>query len=293
VAVLVNIDGALLPPERATVSVFDRGFLYGDSVYETLRTYRGKVFELERHLARLRRSARLIGMDLPWDDARLRAEIERTVREAGNPESYMRVVVSRGAGRFGLDPTLADRALPIVIVRPLEAPPRESYERGVAVAIVSVRRNMREAIDPQAKTGNYLNSVLALAEARAAGAHEAILLDAEGLVAEGASSNVFCVRGGFLLTPPLSIGILDGVTRAIVLELASGPGEAHVPEREAKLKPRDLYTASEVFITSTTRELLPVVEVVYEGERHRVGDGRPGPVWRELLERFRARAAGG
>jgi branched-chain amino acid aminotransferase len=289
-AVVVNIGGELHPPERAAVGVFDRGFLYGDSVYETLRTYGGKVFELERHLERLRRSAASIFMRVPWDDARLRAEVERTVGEGGNAESYVRIVVTRGTGKFGLDPHNADEPLPIVIVRPLEPPPPEAYATGIALAVVGVRRNLRDALDPAAKTGNYLNSVLALREAREAGAFEAILLDAEGHVTECASANIFCVRGGFLLTPPLSVGILDGVTRALVLELAPA---ADVPAREAMLTPRDLITASEVFITSTTRELVPVVEIVYEGERSRIGEGRPGTVCLALLERYREQARSG
>jgi branched-chain amino acid aminotransferase len=299
---VVNLDGVLLPPDRAKVSVFDRGFLYGDSVYEVIRTYGGRPFEEEAHLARLRHSADRIGLAPKWDAARTALEIARTLdasREAGGPaaapdpaaapwnvgERYVRVVMTRGAGEIGLDPALAQAPVALVIVLPLSGPPASAYGEGVCAAIVGVRRAASDAIDPSAKTGAHLPNVLAVGEARAAGAHEALLLDGGGFVTEGSSSNVFAVRGGVVRTPPLAAGILEGVTRGVVLRLARGLG---LRAEEVPLRPEDLEGADEVFITSTVREILPVTRL----GTHGVGSGRPGEVTRRLHGAFRALAGG-
>lgn len=287
---IVNLDGSLVAPEQAVVSVFDRGFLYGDSVYEVVRTYRGRLFELPAHLERLSESARRIALELPWPVEKLAAECRRTVDASGNPESYLRVVVTRGEGELGLDPALARGGRVVLIAQPLATPPPEAYEQGVTLALVGAEatgRNLREAIDPAAKTGNHLNAVLAMKAARERGAYEALLLDGRGRVTEAASANVFAVRKGSLVTPPLAAGILEGVTRRVVLALAKKLG---VPVHETELWPNDLYRANEVFITSTTRELVPVTRIAREGDSVTVGTGRPGPVTRRLLEAFRARA---
>src|SRR5205814_2129973 len=223
-AIRVYIDGAVRLPEDAKISVFDRGFLYGDSVYETIGTVRGRLFALSDHLDRLERSAARLALRLPP-----RAVIERAILEtmaaAGNSESRVRVMVTRGGGKLDLDPASAGEPNLVVIAGPLGGPTPEMYDRGVAVAIVSVTRNLPGAIDPAIKSGNYLNNVLALSEARRRpGVHEAILLSASGSVAEGATSNVFLVKDGEILTPALSVGILDGVTRGKVIELARGAG---------------------------------------------------------------------
>src|SRR5512138_956099 len=232
-ATLVNVDGALVDPSRATVSVFDRGFLYGDSVYEVVRTYGGRTFEADAHLARLAHSAGRIALELPWDARRTRAELERTLEAArgGDPpdphaapwnvgEQYARIVMTRGAGELGLDPALAVDPRAIVIVQPLRGPLARAYAEGVKACVVGVERISPRAVDPSAKTGAHLNHVLAIREARASGAHEALLLDDHGFVTEGSSSNVFAVRRGRLCTPPLAAGILEGVTRGIVLAIA-------------------------------------------------------------------------
>ncbi|HUB07804.1 MAG TPA: aminotransferase class IV [Myxococcales bacterium] len=281
---LVSFDGRLLPPARARISVFDRGFLYGDSIYEVLRTYGGRPFELPAHLTRLGRSARLIGLRLPLRAAAFRRRIGAALHAARNRESYVRVIVTRGEGPIGLDPALAVRPHVLVIVRPLHAPPAEIYRRGVSVSVVDVRRNLRQAIDPAAKTGNYLNNVLALREARARGGYEALMLDARGRVAEGSTSNVFAVFGARVVTPPLD-GILAGVTRGLVLALA---GRLGLEARERPLRPEDLRRADELFLTSTLRELVPIVRV----DGRRVGAGTPGPTTLRLLETFRRRASG-
>jgi branched-chain amino acid aminotransferase len=293
---IVNLDGVLVPKERALVSVFDRGFLYGDSVYEVVRTYGGRPFELGRHLARLARSAGRLGLPLPWDEARTRAELSRTLEASlgGDPpdpvaapwnvgQRALRVVMTRGAGELGLDPALAVDPRALVIATPLRAPPLAAYREGVAVQVVGVRHDAPEAVDTQAKTGAHLANVLAVQEARRAGAHEALLLDRAGFVTEGASSNVFAVRGGALLTPPLEAGILEGVTRGVVLELARGAG---VTVREEPLRPEALAGADELFITSSAREVLPATTL----DGRPVGSGAVGPLTTCLHSMFRCRA---
>lgn len=286
---VVNLDGRLVAPEQAVVSVFDRGFLYGDSVYEVMRTYRGEPFEILAHLARLARSAELIALSLPWSLERVAAETRRTLAAAGNPESYVRVIVTRGSGELGLDPALAQDGRVVIIAKELVPPPPEAYRQGVKVALVEARHAPRESVDPAAKTGNYLSRVLALREARARAAYEALMLDGAGRITEATTANVFAVRGGGLVTPPLEVGILEGVTRQVVLSLARRAG---LPVREAHLLPADLLGADEVFITSTTRELVPVVAVAAGEVEHRIGAGRPGPVTLRLLADFRERAGG-
>jgi branched-chain amino acid aminotransferase len=291
---LCNVEGRLVPPEQATVSVFDRGFLYGDSVYEVVRTYRGRPFELDRHLARMRRSAERIGLTLPPDD-RLRSELARTLEGAGNVESYARIIVTRGEGKFGLAPHLAEgESRLIYIVRPLETPPPELYARGLQMAITRTRRNPPQALDPALKTGNYLNNVLALKEAHEAGADDAILLDLSGRVTEASTSNVFFVQGGVLVTPPLSLGMLEGVTRAVAIEVARSEG---LIVREEPTGPEALAAADEVFVTSSIREVLAVTSLVFlesagESRTRAVADGKPGPLTQRLHQAFRRRALG-
>jgi len=275
----VNINGRIVPPEAATVSIFDRGFLYGDSVYEVIRTYRGVPFELEAHLTRLEASAKLIGMRLPVPLAQIATEVHATHAASGHADSYIRIVVTRGAGEIGLDPSLAVDPLRIVIAQPLKAPDAAVYENGVTIALVSVRRNLRAAIDPAAKTGNYLNSVMAMGEAKERGAFEAIMLDHRDFVTEGASSNIFAVIGGVVLTPPLDAGILEGVTRATVMKVArkAGMSMLEVPLTEPALK-----QAHEVFITSSIREVVPIVKV----DDTVIGDGKPGATTQRIRALF-------
>jgi branched-chain amino acid aminotransferase len=288
VPVLCNVEGRLVPPEQATVSVLDRGFLYGDSVYEVMRTYGGRPFEVDRHLARMERTAQRIDLSLPPRETIVR-ELLRTLEAAGNPESYARIVISRGTGEFGLSPFLARGHRMVVIVRPLIVPPEEQYERGLQMAIAKTRRNPPQALDPALKTGNYLNNILALREAHEAGADDAILLDLRGRVTEGTTSNVFFVQRGVLVTPPLALGMLEGVTRAIFIGIAREEGFIL---REEPHGPEALAAADEVFMTSTLREAMPVTSLVFlesGGERVRqVAGGRPGPVAKRLRAAFRA-----
>ena len=292
---IVNLDGDLVPPDRARVSVLDRGFLYGDSVYEVIRTYQRRPFELGAHLRRLAHSAERIALVPRWDAPRTAEELERTLRAAEDlplppvdPEAApwnrgewsARVVMTRGAGELGLDPALAVDPLAVILLEPSDGPKELAYAEGVKVALATVPRPPPEAVDPTAKTGAHLPHVLAMREARAAGAHEALLLDGRGRVTEGCSSSVFAVRKGTLVTPPLTAGILEGVTRGLVLALARSE---RVAVEEVLLEPEDLLTADEAFLTSTSREILPVTRV---GERI-VGDGRPGPVTARLHRAFR------
>jgi len=279
---LIAIDNHLSAPSAARLEVFDRGFLYGDSVYESLRTYAGMLFEWEEHLARLHRSAERIELQLPVSDGELSARVRRTLRAASNPESQVRLIATRGAGPLSLDPGLATRGRTVVIVRPLQALPERFYAEGVAVAMVSLSAGER-GMDPAAKTGSHLGQVLALGRAAAQGAHEALMVDGQGNVTEGVSSNLFAVIAETVVTPPLGT-VLEGVTRRRTLSLARQAGLA-VEERT--LAATDLRRAGELFITSTTREILPVTRV----DGRPVGDGRVGPIAKRLLADFRGEVA--
>ena len=277
---VVFIDGAPFEPEAATVSVYDRGFLYGDAVFEVLRTYRGEPFALGEHVARLRRSAERVFIDLPLDDASMQGEIERAIAATHNEESYVRVVVTRGAGPLSLDPATARRPLRVILVEPIFPLAREPYADGVAAVTVATRRSADDTTAAGAKVTNYLESLIAVREATARGAVEALIVNGRGEVVEGATSNVFAVKGGRVTTPPEGAGILAGITRAHVLAAAVRLG---VPVDEQTLRPESLYVADEVFITSSIRELMPVVRV----DDRTIGAGRPGPVARTLHRAFR------
>lgn len=283
-AVLVNLDGELYPRDEARISVFDHGFLYGDSVYETLRTYGGRCFHLERHLERLERSASLIGLTLPrsgrdW----IGREVERTVTAAGNSESAIRVTVTRGEGQIGIDPGLCAAPSLVVIVRALEPLPSQLYEEGVSVVLARTVRNSPRALDPNIKSGNFLNNILAKREAVAAGAFEAVMMNHEGCVAEASQSNVFAVLAETVVTPGGGAGLLQGITRQLVLDLCREGGIAAV---ERDLFVGELYAADEVFLTSTLKGILPVIRI----GRQTLGDGRPGPITRRLMELYAERA---
>ncbi len=288
-SILVNIDGRLLPPEEATISVFDRGFLFGDSVYETIRTYGGRPFLLDRHLARLSRSAAGLWLPIPRGLDSLRAELDRTLAAAANPESYVRIVVTRGAteGLVNLDAQTAEAGSVLVIVRPFEGQDPACFEEGVDVAVVGVLRTGRRSLDPKIKSGNYLNNILALREAKRLGCFECLMPNREGNLTEGSTSNVFLVRDGRLLTPALESGLLDGITRGFVLELAA---EAGIEVVETTLDADDLAAADGLFITSSLKEVMPVKRVkrmdgtvLWEGKVHAIA--------RDLRGRYLERAS--
>ncbi len=281
---MVTIDGEIHDERSAKISVFDRGVLYGDSVYEVIRTYGGVPFALDEHLDRLERSADLLGIALPIDGEGLAREVERTLAAAGNAESYIRVVVTRGSGPIALDPAVAASPCRVVVVAPLHGHPAELYEQGAAIRLVAAGRVAEGAVPLSAKSGNYLVNLMALGQARRQGAHEAVLVDAAGRVTEGASSNVFIVARGALHTPPLSAGILEGITRRKVMALARDNG---LSVEERPLRPDELRHSDEVLITGTLREVMPVTRV----DDLLIGDGQPGPVTRRLQTLFRAMTA--
>jgi branched-chain amino acid aminotransferase len=277
-SIRVYIDGQIREPEAAMVSVFDRGFLFGDSVYETIALMDRRLIFLSEHMARLERSAGRIYLELPP-----RAQVERAIRAtiaaAQEEDARIRVMVTRGAGKIDLDPATATGPQLVVIVQPLGAPTAEMLEIGVSVALVKASRAAPTGPDPAVKSGNYLGSVLAIAEARRKlpGVNEAIMCSSSGSVAEGATSNVFVVESSTLKTPATEVGILDGVTRGKVLELARGAGLA--VQEVPFLAPESLPLVDEVFLTSAVRGILPVTAV----DGAKVGNGRPGPITRRLL----------
>ena len=280
---IVNLNGRITPAADAKISVFDRSFLFGDGVYESLRTYRGRLPLLDRHLDRLENSASRLAILLGWPRGQLAAEVEAAIAAGGNEESLVRIVISRGEGFPDGDParcaTAPNRA---ILVRPFRPLPPQLYDEGTHAVVVDVRRNDRRSLDPAVKSNNLLNNLLGSMEAYRRGAPEGILLNLADEVAEGTNSNVFLVAAGTLRTPSLECGILSGITREVVLEVARA---ASIPVREERILLGSLRAAEEVFLTSTTRELLPVVRL----DGRPVGDGRPGALTRRLHTLFRAR----
>jgi branched-chain amino acid aminotransferase len=277
----IYVDGTITPPDRAFISVLDHGFLLGDSVYEVLRWHRGALIQETEHMDRLEASARRTYMDLQRSREELVAAVHETCRAAGvgpDEDAYVRLVVTRGAGPLGLDVTGTRRSV-VVIVAPASRPSAAAWERGLSVALVARRRVPTEALDPRAKTGNYLNNVLALHEAKLAGADDAVMLNEKGDVTEATTANAWLVRGGRVLTPTLEAGILEGTSRMRILALCRGNG---IPAREGRVKPRDLKGAQEAFLSSSVRGVVPVVRV--DGEP--VGAGVPGPVTRRVHALF-------
>jgi branched-chain amino acid aminotransferase len=277
----IYLNDQFVPKDEAVVSVFDHGFLYGDGVFETMRTYHGKVLLLTDHLARLERSAATLGLSLPVSREQL-ADLVREARTRNRlQEAYLRVTVSRGPGEIGLDPALCKAPTLVIIAKPFQPYPDSFYTHGVSVVIATTRRNSPEAIPPHVKSLNYLNNILAKMEATAAGAHEALLLNRHNEVTEGTTSNVFVVREGRLRTPAIDCGILAGLTRGVILKVAHTLG---IETEETRLTVNDLYDADECLLTNTTQEVLPVTQV--DGKM--IGNGRPGEITRRLHASFRA-----
>lgn len=253
----VFIDGTVCDPDAAMIPVTDRGFLYGDSVYEVMRTAGGKPLDLDAHLDRLEHSAAALALRLP-ERSHIAGAVYQTLAAAANPESYVRVVVTRGSGKIGLDTSLADRPRLVVMVRPLERPPAATYRDGVRLHLVHLDPAARRAVAPGIKTGNYLTNIMAMHEARSAGADDALIVDVDGRVSEGSSFNVFVVRGERVITPARHVGLLAGITRERVIELARASG---IDVVEGILIPDDVREADEMFITSTIRGVVPVASV--------------------------------
>jgi branched-chain amino acid aminotransferase len=278
----IYVDGRITPPEEAVVPVLDHGFLFGDSVYEVLWWHRGTLIQEEEHLERLEASAERLYMELQATRSELVEAIGRTLHAAGareDEDAYVRLIVTRGSGPPGLDFRGARRRSVVIIVAPAVRPSKADFERGLRVALVARRRTPAVALDPAAKTGNYLNNALALHEARLAGADDAVMLNEKGEVTEATTANVYVVSEGRLATPPLEAGLLKGTTRTRILALCRETG---VPAVERTLLPADLHAADEAFVSSSVRGMLPIVAV----DSRPLGDGRPGAVTRRLHRLF-------
>ena len=284
----VNVNGRTFDQEHAVISVFDHGFLYGEGIYETLRTYNGQPFLFDRHMRRLRNSAGMMTLPVPLDDAAVDARFRETMRaanlgDAPGREAYIRVLVTRGIGELTYDPAATPTPSIVVIVKPLVEPPREVFERGVAVSLVPIVRNHPGSVNPIIESNNLLNNALAMQEAFRRGGYEGVMRNYRGELAECTQSNLFVVRNGEALTPPIDAGLLPGITRAFLFEVGAERG---IRVREAVLRDDDLFGADEAFLTSTTREVVPIVKV----DDRTIGSGMPGPVTGALLEGYRRKA---
>lgn len=275
----VWIDGEYFDKENAKVSVFDHGLLYGDGVFEGIRVYAGRIFECKHHLKRLYDSARAIRLTIPYTPEEVEKAMYETIKLNNFEDCYIRLVVTRGAGTLGLDPNRCPRASVIIITDLIRLYPQEMYDKGMAVITSSVMRNHPNALSPRIKSLNYLNNILAKIEAIDAGVPEAIMLNCEGYVAECTGDNIFIVRDGVVFTPPVSDGALEGVTRAVIMNLCQS---SFLPISEKRLERHDLYIADECFLTGTAAEVIPVTKI----DGRPIGTGQPGPVTLKLLEAF-------
>jgi len=279
----IYMNGSLVPREEAKVSVFDHGLLYGDGVFEGIRCYNGRVFALAEHVDRLYDSAKAIALEIPMTRPEMADAVALTCRENGLRDGYVRLIVTRGVGTLGLNPYLCDKPQVIIIAAQIQLYPQELYRDGLALVTVGTWRNLPEALNPRIKSLNYLNNILAKIEAINAGCMEAVMLNAQGAVAEATGDNIFALRRKVLRTPPVTEGALEGITRNIVMQLARERG---LEVRESRLSRYDLYTADEVFLTGTAAEVIGVINI----DRRVIGDGKPGPETQALTETYHAYA---
>lgn len=277
---IIYVDGSFVAEEEAKLSVFDHGLLYGDGVFEGIRAYYGRVFRLQAHIDRLYDSARSINLDPGLTKEEMTWVVLETCRRNNLRDAYIRLVVTRGKGDLGLDPRKCSRASVFCIAAAIELYPAELYEKGLEVVTLGTRRNAPDALDPRIKSLNYLNNIIAKMEATRAGAPEGLFLNKEGYVAEATGDNIFIIKDGDLITPPPFVGLLEGVTRNTVMELAAGAG---IPVYEKVFTRHDVYTADECFLTGTAAELIPVVKA----DGRLIGTGQPGPITRDLIVMFR------
>ncbi|MFV9511165.1 branched-chain-amino-acid transaminase [Tepidibacillus sp. LV47] len=276
----VYMNGEYVKKEDAKVSVFDHGFLYGDGIFEGIRVYNGNIFRLDEHIKRLYDSAKSILLEIGMTQEEMKEAVVATVRKNNYRDAYIRLVVSRGIGDLGLDPFKCEKPEVIIIVQPLALFPKELYEKGIRVVTVPTRRNTPDALNPQIKSLNYLNNVLVKIEANRAGASEALMLNANGYVAEGSGDNIFIVKNGVLYTPPTYLGALEGITRKAIMDIAKKLGYQVI---EQPFTRHDVYVADEVLLTGTAAEVIAVIDV----DGRQIGDGVPGPITRHLLTEFR------
>lgn len=276
----IYINGQIIPQEEAKISVFDHGLLYGDGVFEGIRAYNGKIFTLDQHLDRLYNSATAIALKIPMTKTEMADAIKKTMEANNQTDSYIRLVVTRGVGKLGLDPNRCSNPQVIIITDAIELYSKALYEKGLDIVTVSTIRNHFSALDPKIKSLNYLNNILAKIESTQAGAGEALMLNKDGYVAECAGDNIFIFKDNTLLTPPASAGILIGITRNVVMELATKMG---IQVKEELMTRYDLYIADECFLTGTAAEIIPVVKI----DGRTIGTGKPGKVTLDLLKRYR------
>lgn len=283
----IFVGGRLVPKEQAVVSVYDHGLLYGDGVFEGIRVYNHRVFMLDEHISRLYESAKAIRLTIPMSPAEMTQAVEETVaaNQLENGDGYVRLVVTRGAGSLGLDIRRTSNPQVIIIADTISLYPAELYEQGMEIITASTIRNHPAALSPRIKSLNYLNNIMAKVEGTDQGAPEALMLNHKGDVAECTGDNIFIIKNGTLRTPTRDSGILDGVTRNVVIQLAR---EAGYVVEEVTLQRHDIYIADECFLTGTAAEVIPVVKL----DGRPIGNGVPGPVTRKLLERFKAFARG-
>ncbi|MGP0564855.1 MULTISPECIES: aminotransferase class IV [unclassified Nitrospina] len=273
----INLNGTIA--NDASISVLDHGFLFGDSVYEVVSTINGRVVFLAEHLRRLRQSAAALNLDIPYSDTKFGEEVHRTLQSAGNTESYVRIIVTRGVGELDLDPTSCTSPNVIILAKEAVIYPQENYDKGIHLALVSVKRNLKESLNPGLKTGNYLNNVLAKMEANRTGAADALMLNSSGYLTECTTSNIFFVQDGRIFTPSLDCGILEGITREKILRLARENGFL---VEEGEWPPEALEQAEEAFITGTVKKIMPVTLL----NSRPVGNGKPGPTTRKLMRLY-------
>jgi len=276
----VYIDGTLFEKDEAKVSVFDHGLLYGDGVFEGIRAYGGRIFQLDAHMERLFDSAKAIALKIPLSQEELKEAIRNTLDTNGLKDAYIRVVVTRGVGTLGLDPNKCSGGSVIIITDTITLYPDELYKKGLEIVTVATMRNHPAALSPRIKSLNYLNNILAKIEAINAGCLEALMLNVDGLVAECTGDNIFIVRNGVLFTPPETAGILKGITRGVVMDLAR---KEEIEVREENLTRYDLFTADECFLTGTAAEIIPVVKI----DQRQIGTGTPGPITQRLSGLFK------
>jgi len=277
----IYIDGKYYDEEQAKISVFDHGLLYGDGVFEGIRAYNSRVFRLKEHIDRLFYSAKAILLQVPLGHREMMQQVLETCRQNKIRDGYIRLLVTRGAGTLGLNPNRCKNPSVIIIADTIQLYPMEFYEKGMEIVTVATTRNLHSALNPAIKSLNYLNNVLAKIEANNAGCEEAIMLNAEGFVAECTGDNLFIVKARQLFTPPLSAGALYGITRSVVIEMARAQG---VQVGEPNLTRYDLFNADECFLSGTGAELIPVVKI----DGRVVGTGKPGPLTRKLVQKYRA-----
>ena len=276
----VYLNGKFVEQSKAVVSVFDHGLLYGDGVFEGIRSYDGLIFKLEEHIDRLFESAHTIMLAIPMTKAQLISVVKQSLRINKLRDAYIRLVVTRGEGDLGLDPRKCSKPTVFLIADKIQLYPKQLYDRGLELITVATQRNVPEALNPQIKSLNYLNNILAKIEAITAGYEEAILLSHSGYVTECTGENIFLVKGRQLLTPPPYIGVLRGITRQTVMELGT---KQRLQVREDLLTRHDLFNADEVFLTGTAAEIVPVVKI----DGRVIGQGKPGPVTKQLQQAFR------